>query len=390
MTTDVSGQQISVGPFPPTTFAVGAIDTLADAVAALGAREVLVVTDRGLAQTPLPGHITERLHGPLDRVEVFSGVHPNPTTDDVDAGGKVARNLGPRASVVSLGGGSALDAAKAIALVATNDVPAAELGWGTQGLAPAMPIVAVPTTSGTGAECNDFGVVTNSATHRKCYLGGPTCLAHRVILDPALTLTLPARPTAAAGIDCLTHAVESFLSARANAWADGLDLQAVGLVVANLRRAVADGADLEARSGLLLAAHTAGRAMSTTGLGIVHGLAHPLGGRFDLPHGVALALVLGESLRFNRPEREPRLAQLADALGVARPGFSDQRNADASIDAIEELVADVGLHGRLGEHGIAADDLPTLAADTLDDPVLANTPRQPSADDLLQILHATL
>jgi alcohol dehydrogenase len=180
------------------------------------------------------------------------------------------------------------------------------------------------------------------------------------------------------------------LSVHANAWADGLDLQVVRLVSANLRRAVADGDDLEARAGLLLAAHTAGQAMSTTGLGLVHGLAHPLGGRFDLPHGVALALVAGGSLRFNRPARVQRLASLASALGVASPGASASRNADAAIAAVEQLVADVGLSGRLSDHAIRPEDLPELAADTLIDPVLANTPRPPTEDDLLAILRESL
>ena len=388
MTTDIP--TIAIGPFPPATFAVGAIDGLPDAVAATGSHTAVIVTDAGLAGTLLPDRIADQLRAAGLRVAVFAGVHPNPTTDDVDAGGAAVRAHGVGTAVVALGGGSALDAAKGIALTATNDRPAATLTWGAAGLAPALPIVAVPTTSGTGAECNDFGVVTDVATHRKCYLGGPSCLARSVLLDPALTTSLPPGATAASGIDAITHAVESFLSVRANAWADGLDRQVVRLVSANLRRAVADGADLAARTHLLLAAHTAGQAMSTTGLGVVHGVAHPLGGRFDLPHGVALALVLGKCLRFNRSVRIGRLALLAEPLGVADSAGSDDRNADAAIAAIEQLVADVGLRGTLGRHGIGRDDLPDLVTDTLADPVLANTPRRADAADIHAILVAAL
>lgn len=390
MTTDITRQMIGIGPFPPATFAVGAIGELAGKVQGLGAARAAIVTDRGLAATALPGDVASLLRAAGLHVEVFGGVHPNPTTDDVDAGAAVVRSLGADTAVVSLGGGSALDGAKAIALAAANSVPSASLGWGGAGLAAALPIVAVPTTSGTGAECNDFGVVTDTGTQRKCYLGGPSCLARAVILDPALTLTLPAGATAASGIDCLTHAVESFLSARANAWADGLDLQVVRLVARFLRRAVSDGSDLEARSHLLLAAHTAGLAMSTTGLGIVHGVAHPLGGRFDVPHGVALAMVLGECLRFNRPERVERLARLAEPLGVFDASASQERNADAAIAAIEQLVADVRLNVRLDGFGIGKADLPQLVADTLDDAVMANTPRAASAEDVHAILLAAL
>lgn len=390
MTLDITKQNIGIGPFPPATFAVGAVSELADKVRALGAAKAAIVTDRGLVATPLPEDVAALLRSADLHVEVFGDVHPNPTTDDVDGGATVVRALGSGTAVVSLGGGSALDGAKAIALAAANTVPAASLEWGAAGLAPALPIIAVPTTSGTGAECNDFGVVTDTATHRKCYLGGPSCLARAVILDPALTLTLPAGATAASGIDCLTHAVESFLSVRANAWADGLDLQVVRLVARFLRRAVTDGSDLEARSHLLLAAHTAGLAMSTTGLGIVHGVAHPLGGRFDVPHGVALAMVLGECLRFNRPERVERLARLAEPLDVFDASASAERNADAAIAAIEQLVTDVRLDLRLDSFGITKADLSQLVADTLADAVMANTPRAASTEDVQAILLAAL
>ena len=390
MTLDVTKQTIGIGPFPPATFAVGAIETLADKVRATGAARAAVVTDRGLLATPLPEGVADRLRIAGLSAQVFGDVNPNPTTANVDAGAATVRTLGERTVIVSLGGGSALDAAKGIALAAANRAAAADLGWGDPGLNPALPIIAVPTTSGTGAECNDFGVVTDAASHRKCYLGGPSCLADSVILDPALTLTLPPGATAASGVDCLTHAVESFLSIRANAWADGLDLQVVRLVSTFLRRAVDDGEDLEARSHLLLAAHTAGQAMSTTGLGIVHGVAHPLGGRFDVPHGVALAMVLGTCLRFNRAERVERLARLAEPLGVSDASASSDRNADAAIDAIERLVADVHLDKRLPDFGITPADLPRLVQDTLADAVMANTPRPAEAEDIHAILATAL
>ncbi|MFD2472884.1 iron-containing alcohol dehydrogenase family protein [Amycolatopsis silviterrae] len=389
--TDNQIPAMEIGPYPAATFAAGAIEQLPRLVQTIGARKVVLVSDRGLVATPLPEQAARLVRQEGLAVEVFAEVQPNPTTDDVDAGGAFVREIGAQA-VISLGGGSALDAAKAIALAAVNDRPAAELSWSTEAsteLVPALPIVAIPTTSGTGSECNDLGVITDPAQQRKCYLGGPTCLARYALLDPALTLSLPPRATAAAGIDCLTHAVESFLSARPNPWADGLDLQAVRLVAANLRRAVSDGGDLAARADLMVAAHTAGLAMRTTGLGVVHGIGHSLGGRFDLPHGQALALVLGECLRFNRAVREERLARLAEPLGVADARKSAAHNADAAIAAVERLVAEVELAGRLREFGIGEGDLPDLAADTLADGVLANTPREVSAADVTGILHAS-
>jgi alcohol dehydrogenase len=396
MSTDVTQQTITIGPFPPTTFAVGAASGLPAAVRAAanpvagGSAKALVVTDRGLRGSAVIEHITAVLDDAGITAEIFADVHPNPTTDDLDAGGRAARALGAGTVVVPVGGGSALDAAKGIALSATNRVPGAELSWGAAGLNPALPIVAVPTTSGTGAEVNDFGVVTDPARHRKTYVGGPSCLAAAVLLDPQLTVSLPPGPTAASGIDCLTHAVESFTSVRANPWADGLDLQVVRLVQRNLRRAVADGDDLDARSQMLLAAHVAGQAMSTTGLGIVHGIGHPLGGRHDIPHGNALAVVLGESLRFNEPVRGERLARLAEPLGVESTNGSDDRNAGATIDAIEALVDDVRLTARLGDFGIRPMDLPAIVDDALADAVMVNTPRFPEPEQVRTILDAVL
>ncbi|WP_051166313.1 iron-containing alcohol dehydrogenase family protein [Amycolatopsis orientalis] len=388
--TDTRIPAIDIGPYPAAAFAVGAVERLPRLVRTTGARKVVLVSDRGLRATALPEQATDLLRQDGLAVEVFAEVHPNPTTDDVDAGGAFVRAAGAQA-VLSLGGGSALDAAKAIALAAVNDCPAAELTWSTEAsaeLAPALPIIAIPTTSGTGSECNDLGVITDPRRQRKCYLGGPTCLARYALLDPALTRSLPPRATAAAGIDCLTHAVESFLSARPNPWADGLDLQAFRLVAVNLRRAVAAGGDLEARANLMLAAHTAGLAMRTTGLGVVHGIGHSLGGRFDLPHGQALALVLGECLRFNRAVREGRLARLAEPLGVADARASAAHNADAAIAAVERLVAEVELTGRLRDFGVGEGDLPDLVADTLADGVLANTPREVAAGDVAGILRS--
>jgi alcohol dehydrogenase class IV len=345
---------ITIGPFPATTFAVGAIVGLPAAVRAIGVSEVLLVTDRGLANSPLIRHILSLLTEADINVELFAGIHPNPSTDDIDAGGAAARAARAQL-IVSVGGGSALDGAKGIALSATNSVPGTRLSWG-MAERPALPVIAIPTTAGTGAECNDFGVVTNSSTHRKFYVGAASCLATSVILDPELTVSLPPGPTAASGMDCLTHAVESFLSIRPNPWADALDLQVIRLVSANLRRAYADGTDLDARSNMLLAAHSASQAMSTTGLGIVHGIGHPLGGRHDIAHGVALSLILGRCLRFSRPVRVERLAQLSEPLGVSISAASLERNADASIDAIETLAHDLNMPVSLASFGVGSDD----------------------------------
>jgi alcohol dehydrogenase len=322
-------------------------------------------------------------------VTVFSGVHPNPTTGDLAAGaGAVAAAQSGRVALVAVGGGSPIDAAKGIALAAVNPQRGRALDYRSRFERAALPIAAIPTTAGTGAETNAFGVVTDPETHRKFYVGHATSLPAAAILDPELTVGLPPSATAATGMDALTHALESYLSIRANPWSDGIALQVIRMIAVHLPRAHADGQDLEARSQMLLAAHMAGIGMATTGLGLCHAIGHALGGRFDIAHGVALTMLLPHVLRFNAQVCGERLADVAFALGVDDPGRTSAWNADAAIDAIAGLAGRLGLAQRLVDLGIADPESDQIAADALDDEVLANTPRPPAVADIHAILHA--
>ena len=283
-----------------------------------------------------------------------------------------------------------MDAAKGISLGAVNPQRGIGLDYTTVFEHLALPIIAIPTTAGTGAEVNAFGVITDVDSHRKFYVGHDSALARAAILDPDLTIGLPASATAATGMDALTHALESYLSVRANPYSDGIALQVISTVAAFLPRAVHDGSDIEARAELLLASHIAGVGFSHTGLGLVHGIAHPLGGQFNIPHGLALCLVIEGVLRFNLVARADRIARVAFALGVGDTAASGEENAEAAIVAIAELAVRVGMTGPLSRFGVTSEALPSLAADTLADPVTVNNPIQPSADDVIRILKESL
>jgi alcohol dehydrogenase len=289
---------------------------------------------------------------------------------------------------VAVGGGSPIDAAKGIALAAVNPQRGRDLDYRRQFSAPALPIVAVPTTAGTGAETNAFGVVTDPRSRRKFYVGHASSLPVAAVLDPGLTVGLPPPATAATGMDALTHALESYLSVRANPWSDGIALQVIRMIAVHLPRAYADGGDLEARSQMLLAAHMAGIAMASTGLGLCHAVGHALGGRFDIAHGVALTAVLPQVLRFNAPARAQRLADVADALGAGDPARDSAWNAGAAIEAIAGLADRLGMPRHVADLGVSRADFDQIAADALDDEVLANTPRRPTAADIRALLHA--
>jgi alcohol dehydrogenase len=291
---------------------------------------------------------------------------------------------------VAVGGGSAIDAAKAIALHAPNGGRVFDLDYRATPARPGRPLVAVPTTAGTGAETNAFGVITDLETGRKGYVGHETVRPRASVLDPELTLGLPPGPTAATGIDALTHALESLMSINANPYAEGLCLQVIGTVARWLPTAVEDGGDLEARSQLLLASHVAGLAMASTGLGLCHAVGHPLGARLGAAHGVALAAVLPHVLRFNLPTSVDRLALAARSLEVADPRRSTEDDALAAIAAVERLLERVMPSVSLRALGVTHDHLAVLVQDAIDDVVMANTPRRPTPGEVEELLLAAL
>jgi alcohol dehydrogenase len=390
MTLPLAGTRIVYSPLPAAHFGAGAVGALPGIVRGTGGRAVALVTDAALAGTPAVAAVRRALDG-LDVAE-FTGVHPNPTTEDVAAGAAVVAALADatasRVTVVAVGGGSVIDAAKGIALAAVNPERGRALDYRGTFARPALPLVAVPTTAGTGAETNAFGVLTDAAAGRKFYAGHASTLPAAAVLDPDLTVGLPPAGTAATGMDALTHALESFLSRRANPWAGGLALQAIRMVAAHLPRAVADGADREARAQMLLAAHLAGAAMASTGLGVCHAIGHSLGSRFGLAHGAALSVVLPQVLAFNLAACADRLAEVAFALGAGDTTRDQAGNAQAAIDAVTALRDSLGLAGTLAGFGIGPADYARISADALDDEVLGNTPRLPDAAGIAAILAA--
>jgi alcohol dehydrogenase len=351
-----------------------------------------VVTDPGVVASGIVGAIASELSAAGVANEVFAEVEPNPGHATIEKGSAALRAFGgPEGRddrdrrdgladvvVVAVGGGSSMDTAKAVSLHATNRVEVGALGFDDLTLRPGRPVVAVPTTAGTGAETNSFGVITDAAAGRKWYVGHPSLLPTAAILDPELTIGLPPRATAATGVDALSHALEGIMSRRANPLSIAIALEATRLIGDSLEAAVADGTDVEARSQLLFAAHIAGIAQGMTGLGLGHALAHPLGGRLDVPHGMALAAVLPSVMAWNEPVSRDRLERIAAALGVGPRG---------AVDRVAALIAAVGLSSRLAAFGVTPELAETLADDAVADAVINNTPRMPTREEVLsQIL----
>jgi alcohol dehydrogenase len=295
--------------------------------------------------------------------------------------------------VVALGGGSSLDAAKGIALLVGNAgaraADADELWEAFDGL----PLIAVPTTSGTGAETNGFGVLEDTEACRKVYIGHASVKPRAAVLDPELTRGVPQRITAATGIDALVHGVESLSSRGASALSVAYATQAVGLIGQWLPLAYRDGNDLEARSQLMLGAHLAGQALTLSGLGLVHGLGHAITAHTGTPHGVALAAVFEEVMTYNLPAAEAAYDQAARALRARPADGLDATPAQwalAAVDCVREVSGAVAVKRPLRELGLDERLLLPVTTAALADAVTKNNPRTPTESEVLDLLRPLL
>jgi alcohol dehydrogenase len=387
-----AGRRIEIGVTDRARFGAGIVAELPAVMASLGGRAAFVVTDAGVVGSGVAGRVVDLLTEANLRVELFDGVEPNPGSASIEAGAAALRAFVAAGApgdtvVIGLGGGSAMDSAKVVALHAPNQRAAMSLGYHDVTLVPGLPVVAIPTTAGTGSETNTYGVITDESIGRKGYVGHGSVLPRIAILDPELTIGLPPAPTAATGVDALTHSLESLLSRNPNPFAEAIALGTIRTVAEFLPRAVDDGADLEARSRMLLAAHYAGVGQqSGTGVGAVHAIGHAIGTRGRVPHGTALATVMPEVFETYLGVRDRELAFVAVALGLADPRDPVQEAARAAIAGIQALLDRVGQRRSLGDLGLAPDTHETLAQDAVDDAAINNSPRLPSRAEVLQIL----
>ena len=372
-------------------FGAGAIRRLPELVAAAGSSRVFVVTDPGVDAAGILRTVTVAIDAAGIPATVFSQVEPNPSGSTVELGATALRGLGMDGTVVvALGGGSPMDAAKAIVLCAANDRPVWDLEYDGPDLTPGRPIVAIPTTAGTGSEAHPFAVITHEEIGRKDYIGHPSLLPYATILDPDLTVGLPPGVTAATGVDAMTHALECLLSRNGNPFAEATAIGVIRTVAEWLPQAVADGNDLEARSQMLMASHLAGVGQASgTGVGLVHALGHALGTRGRLAHGTALALVLPEVLSFYMAEpglRDRELALVGVALRAASPTEGPATAAGAAIGELRRFLAGLGQRHALRSLGFDDAMLDTVARDAIDDAAIRNSPRMPSLAEARAIL----
>ncbi len=348
----------------------------------LGGRRVLLVTDKGLKAAGHEARVLQSLAAAGLSTTVFEDVHPNPSTDDVDRGLNVARG-GDVDLIVALGGGSSMDCAKGINFLLTNGGRMEDY-WGIgKAKLPMLPMIAIPTTSGTGSEAQSFALIADAQTHMKMACGDKKAACRIALLDPEITITMPASVTAVTGIDALSHALETYVTTKRNDVSQLFSRRAWSLLATAFPRVLANPKDLDARGAMLVGANFAGAAIENSMLGATHALANPLSAHFGLTHGIAIGVMLPHVIRFNGPVVGGLYADLAADIGLCRHGDAEATEKLATY--IQSIVAAWGLPTCLGQTHVRPELIPLMAEEAAKQWTGTFNPRPVSVESLQEL-----
>lgn len=368
-------------------FGPGCRKVIAEEATRRGFKKALVVTDKDLVKFNVAGMVLEVLDQAKIPYEVYDNVKANPTVANVQKGVEAFKASGAD-FLIAIGGGSPIDTAKGIGIVANNpefsDVKSLE------GVAPtknrSVPIIAVPTTAGTAAEVTINYVITDEENVKKMVCVDVNDIPVLSVVDAELMATMPKGLTAATGMDALTHAIEGFITKGAWAMTDMFELKAIELIAKHLEKAVDEPNNMEARDGMAVAQYIAGMGFSNVGLGIVHSMAHPLGAFYDTPHGVANALLLPYIMEFNAPAAGEKYKEIAKAMGVKGvESMSAEEGRNAAVEAVKKLSLAIGIPQKLSEIGVKEEDLEKLATSAFNDVCTPGNPRDVSTEEILAL-----
>lgn len=372
-------------------FGPGARKELPSVVAARGWHKALVVTDKGLMKFGVAKMVLDVLDEAGIAYDVFDDVKPNPTVTNVNHGIEACKKA-EADFIIAIGGGSSMDTAKAIGIVVRNPEFADIVSL--EGVAPTkqkcLPIVALPTTAGTAAETTINYVIIDEKRQQKMVCVDPNDIPAVAIVDAELMYSLPKGLTAATGMDAMTHAIEGLITKAAWEMSDMFEIKAIEMIHKYLPMAVNDPKNPEGRNGMAVAQYIAGMAFSNVGLGVDHGMAHPMSALHDVPHGVACAILLPTVMRFNMPVSVDKYVEIAKACGVYRPEMTREEAAEAACKAIEDLSRLVGIPQHLSELGITEADIPALADQAITDVCTPGNPRPVTREDIVELYHKIL
>lgn len=372
--------------FMPAISLMGA-DCLKDAgdqVGELGFKKALIVTDKVLGQIGIVKKVTDVLDNKNIEYAIYDETKPNPTVKNVNDGLALLKEK-EYDFVISLGGGSAHDCAKGIALLATNGGEIKDYEGVDKSKKPQLPMVGINTTAGTGSEMTLFAIITDEERHIKMALVDKHLTPIIAVNDPMLMLAMPKSLTAATGMDALTHAIEAYVSTSATPITDACAEKAIELISNYLVNAVENGQDVEARDMMAYAEYLAGMAFNNASLGYVHAMAHQLGGFYNLPHGVCNAILLPHVQEYNKATSASRLAKIAKIMGGNIEELTDEQGADLCIDMIKSLSQTIGIPEGLGVLGVKESDFETLATNALNDACSLTNPRKGNLEEVIAI-----
>jgi len=375
-----------------TYFGAGSLTKVEEALRLFKARNVLVISDRGVAKAGHIDRLVEVIMKRAKHVEVFDRTEPEPTIQSIDDALVALKNAIDVDLLVSLGGGSVMDTTKSANIVASNGGSILDYEDGNESrkvIDKLLPHVAIPTTAGTGSEATVWTIFVDPKRKFKAGIQDSRLIADLVILDPEVTTTMPPVVTAATGMDALTHAIESFVSVYANPYTDALSAKSIKLIADNLRSAYNDGRNIEARGNMLLASYMAGMAFSNSSCGIVHTLAETLGGFYRIPHGITNSLMLPSVMEFNASSRQEKFSRIAELMGEDINGVDAQAGAERSVDAVRRLAEDVRLPRTLREVGVKKKDISTLASMAFPWANISGNPREVTQDQLMNLYERT-
>ena len=366
-------------------FGRGAFQKLPEHIGEFSASRPLIIMDKQLAATGLKGQVEDLLKDGGLKGEIFARVDPEPKISLADEGAKLARKA-KCDLVVGIGGGSAMDVAKAVAVLAANNGKAVDYLGLNRVPGPGLPKIMLPTTAGTGSEVTFTSVFVRPDLKKKEGMNSPYLYPELALLDPFLTVSLPPGPTASTGIDALCHAIESYTSINASPLSEMISLEAIALISEHLRTAVHDGTNISAREKMLLGSLYAGLGLANAGVTAVHSLSYPLGGKYGIPHGLANTVLLPHVMNYNLPGALEKFADIAAAMGETVDNMPLREAAGLAVEAISALIADCGVQTSLEELGIeegAFEELAKIAL-TVARP-LANNPRPVTLEDAVAI-----
>src|SRR6056297_3563823 len=376
--------------FMPVTnlMGAGAVKQIGPKAAGLGLKKALIVSDKGMHERGALDDIQKILKDSGVESVIFAGSQPNPTDKNVHDGFKVYQDE-KCDSIVSVGGGYSHDCGKGIGLVAGNGGHIRDFEGVNKSTKPMPPMIAINTTAGTASEITRFCIITNTETSVKMAIVDWRVTPTISVNDPVMMMTMPKGLTAATGMDALTHSVEAYMSTIATPVTDSAALMSIKLIGENLRQAVANGQNFEARNNMAYAQLLGGMAFNNASLGYVHGMAHQLGGFYDLPHGVCNAILLPHVTNFNKLAKPEKVAKMGELLGAKTVGMTVMEAADAGIKAIVDLAADLGIPGSLQElDDVDPKDFETLAKNALADASSATNPRQATVEEVIGIFES--